>query len=430
MKPPGAREPPPVSVVLLVVSGVTFAAGGRVLAPAFDKDINPLCQLDITSRCNALRLKPVTPSTSVPNWIAALTGASPTTHGVLSNMAIGPFPFDSVFGQAQATGTHAGISAAPWFVGFVKPQLPPLDGDGRVSSSADGVYETTRRADTSILDSRRRAATLDAVHQNRHSVSDGDRSTRHPTRYPLFVSHLTNADSVAHRRGTLGAEYEEALRDAQQFILELMEAMPPHSVLLVATDHGHEPSGGAGGVTDAVTDLGLYVYRKSVLFSASPLEIDELARVIAKATGREVVDSTETAAATMDANPAPLDNGALVRTSSSAAAPPPPAGAVRTSVEKVFGSTAGSVVAMEDLAPTIAMLAGLPTPRHAEGAFVPLLFENVQRTMWPAHCRDLLYQRHHYASALMLLEDLDGAARLRPLADIERDVQVVACFIN
>lgn len=388
--PPDAREPPPVSVVLLVLSGVGRRAGRKSLAAAFDKDVNPLCALDITSRCDLLRLRPVLPSTSVPNWIAATTGASPRTHGVLGNTAVGPFPFDSVFRQARRYGVHAGISAAPWFVNPVKPHLPPLDGDGRVSSAADGVYETTRRADTRAEDLRRRRTTLEAIQQNRESVAEDKRITSAPSRYALFVSHLSNADSIGHRHGTRSSAYDDAIDDSAQFVLEVMEALPPNSVLIVASDHGHEPSGGAGGVTDAVLDLPLYVYRKSVVFAASPLEIQTIATVVAKSTGRKAGASSASGG----------EGGASGGEAS---------------------SIAHAIVSMEDLAPSLSLLAGVPTPRHSEGHFVPLLFENAQRSTWPAHARDLLSQRHYYASALLKLEALDGDGRLRTLTDIERD---------
>jgi len=114
----------PVTTVLLIVSGVTADVGQRVLAPAFDRNVNPLCALDVTTRCDTFRLHSVTPSTSVPNWIASLTGTPPSVHGVLGNVPVGgTFPFDSVFGQASVQGAHSGISAAPWCVKLRPPRM-------------------------------------------------------------------------------------------------------------------------------------------------------------------------------------------------------------------------------------------------------------------------------------------------------------------
>ena len=45
--------------------------------------------------------------------------------------------------------------------------------------------------------------------------------------------------------------------------------------------------------------------------------------------------------------------------------------------------------------------AGLPVPRHAEGGFIPRMFANARRELWPTHARDLLYQRYHYAKTLI-----------------------------
>lgn len=122
---PDERAPPPVTVILLVISGVTADAGSRILAPAFDRNANPLCALDITTRCDTFTLKSVIPSTSLPNWIASVTGTTPSTHGVLGNIPLGSFPFDSVFGEAESHGVHAGISASPWCDPHARPSPSP-----------------------------------------------------------------------------------------------------------------------------------------------------------------------------------------------------------------------------------------------------------------------------------------------------------------
>ena len=395
---PKDRVPPPVTVVLLVVSGVTKEAGRRILGPAFDKAVNPLCALDVTSRCDAFNLRSTSPATSLPNWIAALTGASPSAHGVLGNVGLSSFPMDSIFARAAEHSLHAGISASPWFVSVAKDDLPLLDGDGRVSSSADGTYETTRAPSTLAQDTRRKAATLRAVAENVASVSIVDRPTISPSRYALFVSHLTNADTVAHRQGA-GEPYEDALRGAAQFALDLMEALPSNSVMLLATDHGHEAQGGAGGTSPLVTKLPLYIYRKSVIYSAAPGEIDRLGAALSAVTGEAVVQAATAAASGIDVE-GDATGGEPSATSLSAPV---------------------SDVRMVDLPSTMALLAGLPQPRHTEGVFIPQMFENVQRSMWPVACQDLVYQRYHYAAALLVLESLDTVGRLRSLDDLERD---------
>lgn len=172
---------------------------------------------------------------------------------------------------------------------------------------------------------------------------------------------------------------DPALSRLSQFLLELMGAMPSNSVLLVVTDHGHEAAGGAGGTSETVTKLPMYVYRKTVAFGASALELEALA-----------------AAATFSTTPGhstDSDPRALLDIECS----------------------------MLDLAPTLALLSGLPLPRHAEGGFITRMFSNVRREMWPAHARDLLYQRWHAANAIIEYEQLDRDGRLRDLQDIEQD---------
>ena len=77
-RPPDSQPVPPVTAFLVIVSGVNLEVGQKILGQAFDPAVNPLCALDIQSRCDAHVLRTVAPSTSLPNWIAALTGASPS----------------------------------------------------------------------------------------------------------------------------------------------------------------------------------------------------------------------------------------------------------------------------------------------------------------------------------------------------------------
>ena len=292
----------------------------------------------------------------------------------------------------------------------MKPQLPVFYGDGRVSSSADGEYETTRTGSTAEEDLKRRRAMLRAIGANRCGcarwsgcIPTSDCPPRHPTAsyasmYNLLVGHLTNPDSVGHRLGTAnqnGAEnaYEESVRDVTRFITELMGDLPPHTVLLVAADHGHEVSGGTGGTSRVVTELPLFSYRRSVQHSATRLEIEEIAHILARLTGRPLTSVPAVS---------PTDTSSV-----GAAAPSPPA-PIRSDVRMI------------DLAATLSLLAGVPMPRHSEGYPIAQMFENAPRLYWKDHARDLLYQRYHYVRALLTVEALEGEAlELPSLESIE-----------
>ena len=405
---PSSQPVPPVSTFLVIVSGVNFDVGSRILGNAFDPSVNPICALDVQSRCESYVMRNVIPSRSLPNWVGALTGASPTVTGVLDNFAVGPFPFDTIFAQAKSYGVDTGAASSPWLINLIKPDLPLFTGDGRTSSSADGTYETTAFASSERADARRREATLYAARQNVQSVPQGERTRQYPSRYPLFVTQLTNVDSVGHRRGAASTEYEDAMRDAANFVLELMAAIPPNTVLIVATDHGHEPMGGTGGTSAVVSRTPMYSFRKTVAFGASSLEIDSLAAAAAatsvSTTTALDTDVTVASSATADSSASPA--------SSSQAPPSPPTSSVTYEMGEL--STL-------DMAPTLALLTGLPIPRHAEGGFMPRMFANARREMWPLHARDLLYQRYTFARVLIEYETLDSQARLRSLEDIEQD---------
>ena len=224
-----------------------------------------------------------------------------------------------------------------------------------------------------------------------------------PLRSSVSSLQVTNVDSVGHRRGASSGEYEDKLRDARQFVVELMGVLPPNSVLLVATDHGHEARGGSGGTSDVVSRTPLYSFRKTVAHGATTLELNELAAATRHAAATTRKATSDSSSENGDSS---SDNGDSSSTTST------------TSVTMVDDSSEHSML---DIAPTLALLSGLPVPRHAEGGFISRMFSNARREMWPMHARDLLYQRYHYAMALIEFQELKVLDRLRALELIEQD---------
>lgn len=231
------------------------------IAPHFSGD-NPLC-LEALSGCDSIPLHAEIPSTSLSNWLAILTGAPPATHGVLGDVQLKPTYLDSLASGAAAEGLRVGLSTSPWLLNPIRDHLPPFEADGRVSSAADGTYETTAARSTRDQDAGRRAATLAAA----RGAAGGH--------FGLFFSQLTDTDTQGHRTGKFG-DYGEAAARAASFVLELQAAMPAHSVLLVLSDHGHEDGGGTGGVSDAVREVPCFAYRKGVSFLVTASELSQL----------------------------------------------------------------------------------------------------------------------------------------------------------
>ena len=166
---------PAPSIFVVVVS----ARDDIATCAQLSKDSNPVCAADSQSLCGEYHLQ--SPSTSLPNWPPFRGAAS--IYGVLGNFALKPWSFDTIFEQARLHGVHAGVSASPWFVNPIKASLPHIDGDGRVSSSAGGAYETTGAATTVELDSRRLRVTSDAMATN--AASTGGRQLTIPAKYGL-----------------------------------------------------------------------------------------------------------------------------------------------------------------------------------------------------------------------------------------------------
>ena len=357
---PHGLSPPPVSVYVVVLSGLTKEVSDKYLLAAFEPATNGLCDVPFSS-CTEYALRAELPTTSLPNWLALLTGASPATHGVLGNVAVPSTPLDSVARVAAAHGVHMGITASPFFVNPIKDELPLLDGDGRVSSSADSLYETTESDSTEAYDAARREAALGAAATARGSTPDAAQVA--PSKYALFVSQFTDIDTQGHAFG-VGAQYETATRAGVNFVRDLMQAVPENTVLLVLSDHGHEAGGGTGGGSAAVSRVPLFVYKKSVQFGAG-----------------------ETALAPFTGEGTPL------------------------------GNTHGDAeISMIDLANTICLLRGLPVPRHSEGGVIGGLMAAVSSARWEDHMKDLFFQRWWYAHKFCEYEDLkcDGSEATIP----------------
>ena len=124
------------------------------------------------AQCDSIPLRSEVPSTSVPNWLALLTGSPPAMHGVLGSVAPpADLSLDSVVAMATAAGLHVGVVGSPLFVSPLKAHMPPFHSDGRVSSSADGRYETTAHFSTRDLDAARVAALLGAAAASSRSAN-------------------------------------------------------------------------------------------------------------------------------------------------------------------------------------------------------------------------------------------------------------------
>ena len=79
--------------------------------------------------------------------------------------------------------------------------------------------------------------------------------------------HLTNVDSIGHRKGatTDTLPYVEAARHAKDQVETLMRDLPDNTVLFVLSDHGHEPGGGSGGASDDARKTRMWVFQKALV---------------------------------------------------------------------------------------------------------------------------------------------------------------------
>ena len=79
--------------------------------------------------------------------------------------------------------------------------------------------------------------------------------------------HLTNVDSIGHRKGATvdTLPYVEAARHAKDQVETLMRDLPDNTVLFVLSDHGHEPGGGSGGASDDARKTRMWVFQKALV---------------------------------------------------------------------------------------------------------------------------------------------------------------------
>ena len=334
-------------------------------------------------------------------------------------------------------GVHAGIAASPWMVNPVKRWLPLLDGDGRVSSSADGAYETTANGTTVKLDDARHAAALAA------RTSRGTARTAALRRRDGQVLALrdapANVDSIGHRKGatTDTLPYVEPARAKDQ-VEALMRDLPDNPSSS-SSDHGHEP-GGSGGASDDARKTRMWVFQKALVDEGE----DATDKVDPHRPARRPAHRPRAPLRSLTPGctrppphhhlPPPARRPPACPPARPPAPPPPPA-ADRAPSPGVLGispprPTSSRAARCSTAAPrrptarsgwsistTISLIRGLParaTPRARSSPDVP--DGAADRVIAPRPRRS----RNGASRTILAVEQLDEV-RLRPLADLEQD---------
>ena len=426
-------------VVLLVISGLSRDALEAV--PAWQR---LLSSTEFARDSLTLSLAAGLPSTSMAQWLAFATGASPAITGVYGDRQLSEPPFDSIFRQARLHGLSSFATGSPWFTELFHSQLlrpyrffaegavPPvystydtLGGEGVVSGDAadrqrmqllhralSANQRTAESADfsSSVVDSTvngssraalraRKAASLDrggilspAWEVAEDTVPPISRERVGVPRtggylFELLVAHLSAADAQSHCLGVSPSfdprgAYVTALGAAAEHIEDLVLELDASTTLLIASDHGHVDRGGSGGSEAHSVDVPLIAYRAGSMLGLKAKEVPPAfsIRTTPRARRERPLEGVDGG---VDGS---VDEGRRAQHGgTSSRYGPGPLGVGWKTV---------------DIAPTIAAVLGLPVPRQSEGVPISPLLPLANQPLLGLTARDVFIQRRKLAAAV------------------------------
>lgn len=189
------------------------------------------------------------PTFSGPGWSTLLTGTPPQLHGVRDNSFFGNrlamFP-DLLSRAYYADHTTTTFAAAGW-APLVDPAGPaPVIFERREQQRAGMHHVVVRDGDT-----------YGYVIADAQVTDVADFAFRQPIAPDVSFVYLCGIDEAGHLFGTEGREYREAIARVDAHVARILgriehRAAAGEEWLVVAvTDHGHVPTGGHGGDSDA-----------------------------------------------------------------------------------------------------------------------------------------------------------------------------------
>jgi len=360
-------------VVSVVLSGLRFDAfeqagdGPGAALSRWRTSLDPSSSL-------LCRLTAEVPSLGVPNWVGLSSGLRPEIHGLLGNRGPAVQEYSSVFEVLRQLDLPAVLVGTPWHVDLMRDAVRPFEGDGSVSASAL-QYEAFDGTEADVYDAKREAALIAGLNTSARFVS----------------AQLSQINTAGYLRGASyadGSAYAAAIAAKAALLERIVHILDtpgaPPTTLIVLSDHGHLPRGGAGGGSAEERAVPLLTYR--------------LGSRLGETVGA----------------------GGMVEPSATARCV----------------SGAHSII---DVPSTIAGLLGVPVPRHCQGAFIEALFDASEaapfdaameaagvelvgllgahsyRTLRWWQWQDLYYQRHAFADQYLLNPDVNRRGDLDSL---------------
>lgn len=182
------------------------------------------------------------PSVSGPGWSSMLIGVWPEKHGVTDN------DFEGKRYDRYPDFLTRIESVRPELNTFAVADWLPLvtdDHNGPVIGDAPDVKHVLDGYELGWAEADERSVELATEH-----LRTGDPDA-------MFV-YLGNPDETSHQHESVGPEYRAAIRQADELIGRLIEAVSSRAtyheedwLILVSTDHGRRADGGHGGDTPA-----------------------------------------------------------------------------------------------------------------------------------------------------------------------------------
>ena len=222
------------------------------------------------------------PTMSAPNWLTLLSGARPEVTGLHGNSFVGETEFDTVFSRMSRLDTlHSefarGLAACPWWGELVRSSLPRVRGNGVVQATSmmdvvrkfqplPGVeWQLTSSEQLvrppytwfqELQSATQESLTDDATDRYRtHLACEALNDTRGDP-YRFYLLHQAAVDTTGHADGLAGSTFARAVAQSAAYVdevLRVVDATPwARQTTVVITSDHGHVEAGGHGGSDAV----------------------------------------------------------------------------------------------------------------------------------------------------------------------------------
>ncbi|CAO1622936.1 unnamed protein product [Sympodiomycopsis kandeliae] len=222
-----------------------------------------------------------------------------------------------------------------------------------------------------------------------HTVDDGVRKHLLPflnsphgdlDSWKLIVAHTLGLDHVGHRHTPSHPLMTAKLQQMNTFVTEVVDALPPHTLFILAGDHGMDAQGDHGGHGELEVGSGIWLYSKDGFSASSRGHISK--------EWNEFNKDIESLRSTVATEPDHLFGPAA-----------------HTTFSPMGPTSQHRSIPQVDLVPSISLLLGIPLPFGSLGTIVPELFPPGETAASPSSSRLLSALRINSGQIRLFLQE-------------------------